>query len=245
MIKKLRSQPWAFLFAFALPPKISTLDYDWAKNLRTLPQRQARGVEKLSADPVLDGNFILRNGRLVVLSPDRTQIQERGLARGELLSSRAATPEIIQKTFNAPEKLGEFKADADRLNYLDLWSIEMGYQPIATERVNGRGPLLAFALYPPRLFYLGESLRQAYRIGWSEESEVLRYWMCDRVTPVVAENLKNGLSRLFFFRAERPATYTVFDFSKDERLSDSSAVVSTSCSEFYFAGSFGITRVRY
>lgn len=232
-------------FAFALPPKISQPVYDWAQHLKNLPTVKARQLEVLSRDPILHGGVRLEEDRLYILSNDGTQIEERRLPGGSIVASRAATVEARQKIFSRAADLGEFKLEQTKLSFQDFWSIDLGYEVLGAERFRGKGPLLAFAAYPPRLFYLGENLRQAFQITWSEESEPFRYWLCDRVTPVLAENLKNGLTRLVFFRGDRPANYTILDLSGDKRLSDASAVVSKNCHDFYFAGSFGLVHVKY
>lgn len=250
--------------AFSLPPKIVEESFSWEKDLRALPQQRARSVERLSQTPILHGGLVWdeKARRLVVLSPDGQGAQSISTAAASLSDAPAAYRPLntaeAQRLFGRLEARGtewrfgpgHFQLEEARLDYLDrprgtrLWSVDLGFRPLGVDFVPSRQMLLAWGAYPPRLVLIPSDLRRLYRIAWSPDSEPLRFFACDRYQQVLVENLRNGLVRLFFFQGEKPVSYTIFDFTP-ARQSELTAVVAPSCNEFYFAGSFGLSRVRY
>ena len=244
MLTESRRKSIIFLAAaFALPPKIIESSYQWIPQLKALPQIKARSVEYLSKTPVIHGGLAMKNGRLLVLSPEFSRLTE--YSSKPLAAAVERPAETEQNLFWQSMPLGNFKVQGSKLHYYDVWSVPLGFEPMGVERYQSASALIGWGSYPAELFYFPSDLKYFYKIHWSEDSEPVRFFFCDRFTPVLVENLKNAFTRMVFFKGNKPSSYTVFDFSGELRRSDVSAVTSSSCADFYFAGTFGLVRVQY
>lgn len=240
---KMRMRLLYLLAATALPPKLVESTYTWSEKIKILPQRKAVEVRNLSPQPILHGGVLLNHDGISVLSPDGSRILE--YTASGFLRERAAPPLGTDSAFWKKSRLDPYRLQGEYLQMGPAWSVNLGTEIRGAETSNRGGSLVAWSVFPPQLFYLGEQKRYLHKIAWSPESEPVRFFFCDAYTSTLVENLPNGFTRVVFFRDEKPQSYTIFDFSGERRKSDLSAVVARNCFDFYFAGTFGLVKVRY
>ncbi len=231
------------LGALALPPKIVESSYDWAQKIKNLPQRKAANIQVLSQEPILHGGLWLRDEKVLVLSPDGTRMRDFAFAGSGPTADRPAPADL--GPFWKKPNVAPFTVSAHRIDYQGLWSVPVDFPIEGYDRYPGGSPLIGWSTYPPQLFYLPTDLKNFNKIEWSLDSEPLKFFFCDRFTMALVENLTNGLSRVVFFRGDNPQSYTIFDFGGAAQKSDLSGVLARNCFDFYFAGTFGLVRVRY
>ena len=221
-----------FLFsAFALPPKI--LNIDWSlinRSTMKITERRAKSVELLT----------------------RSYVET---------STKDSKASDADKRFEFRE--GIFQVEAKQLAFIsranknvNLWSIPIGFEPMAWERARARTGLVSWDIYPSKVFFLDWGERQTgskalvYKINWSEDSELVRFFECQFGRWILVENLPSGMTRLYFIEKDASGQlalkhYTVFDFNPKGNSSEVLRVENVGCHTFTFTGTFGTVRVRY
>lgn len=246
-MKSLRNQGSAILYlasAFALPPKIIQLDWSLAKRKELkIPERRASKVELLTRQYV---------------DPPVDVFPAKNLAKKS--ESSQSTVEL-PKRFEFRE--GIFQLNTNTLAFIsreqkniNLWSIPLGFEAMKMEKTGARTGLVAWDIYPSQIFFLdwGEKASGAkalgYKINWSEDSEVIRFFECHFGKWVLVENLPNGMTRFYFIERETDGLialkgYTVFDLNPKSNASEVLNVQNDGCRNFYLSGTFGRVQVRY
>lgn len=219
-----------------LPPKIIEKSYQWGSHVKVLSQKKASDFLILNDEP-------LDHGLLENLQSSRAQWRIFG-------SSLAYNP---TKNFNNPS--GIFEVEGSKLRLLQagvgsraLYSVDMGFSPLIVKEFHGG--IRAFRSHPkPVFFYLNRFASRAYRVLWSDDSQIVDFVPCSQSEKLflLVENVRNGLTRFVFFDADFQAReYTIFDLGRKSGLSDVSRVLATKdCREILLGGTFGIARVRY
>lgn|GEM_PF-1616298 len=245
-----------FALAFALPPREVVRTYDWAKDLRGLAQVKARVITNLLPDPVLHGGLVFdgKKSQLKVLSPDGTRVAEYVVRPGGLSDrrERLVTDPEAEKIFWKDEPASAvFEWTGKQIDYRPerggrvIWSVPLPLELTGQEWSSETRSWVGWVVSPRTLFVLPDPYRNFYKLSWTSEGEPVRFFACDRSRLVLVENLSNGLSRFFYFRDGEPIGYTIFDFAQGTRRAEITAVRSSGCTDFFVAGSFGVTRVQY
>jgi hypothetical protein len=210
--------------AIALPPQTMNLNFSVeARKKMDIPERRAKAID-----------LVLRP------QPWREPLMHHfktALGNFELKDSQ-----IVFRYKEAPGR--------------DLWLVQIGFAPTMSEALPAGRGIVGWQSYPAKLFMLnlGErsnaSASKIYKIDWSTNSEPIRFFACAFGRYVLVENLPNGLSRFYFIDADAKAGlkisgYTTLALGKDRAPAEITSVESSSCQDFYLAGSFGVARVAY
>lgn len=229
--------------------------YDWAKDLRGLAQIKAATNENLLKEPVLHGglSFDAKSGRLQILAADGSHVSEFKVHPAYLgeRRERPLTEAEADKLFWPGSSSPIFEWSGRQIDYKperggrSIWSIPMPLELTDQEWNASSAAWTGWSVNPRVLFVLPDPYHNFYKLSWTSEGEPVRFFACDRSRLVLVENLSNGLSRFFYFRNGEPIGYTIFDFAQGSRRAEITAVRSDGCTDFFIAGSFGLTRVKY
>lgn len=140
-----------------------------------------------------------------------------------------------------------------------LWKQRLLYELDGVEGRKGSQDFIAWTQSPPTLYFLvwgqgslwQKSVLHTYK--WTEDSEPLAFFYCDKTHAILLENLKNGLLRIFYFQADsleglKPLQYSLRTYKGGGSLSGAqeiSAYRNQACKDIFLAGSFGLVKESF